>query len=286
MQCPHCDIAFSEKDAWQHFTVESTSVRYWEWSCYFAECPECEELVIHIERTHEGNFIPWAQSGPEYPRRLVYPLSAPPRSVATGVPEHLKADYQEAYQVLPVSPKASAALSRRVLQSILVEQGYVGRDLSKQIDAVSAPPRSVATGVPEHLKADYQEAYQVLPVSPKASAALSRRVLQSILVEQGYVGRDLSKQIDAVLKDAKTENALPPGIQGTVDAIFGNFSAHPITDVTSLQIIDVEPEEAEWCLQIVERLFDHYYVRPAEDQRMLDDLNEKLSLAGKPAAKS
>ena len=227
MQCPHCDIAFSEKDAWGHFTMESTSDRGWEWSCYIAECPECAELVIHIERTNEGDSFPrWVQEQPEYRRRLVYPLSA--------------------------------------------------------------PPRSVAMGVPEHLKADYQEAYQVLPVSPKASAALSRRVLQSILGEQGYVGRDLSKQIDAVLKDAKPEKALPPGIQGTVDAIrnFGNFSAHPITDVTSLQIIDVEPEEAEWCLQIVERLFVHYYVRPAEDQRMLDDLNEKLSIAGKPAAKS
>ena len=226
MQCPHCDIAFSEKEAWERFEVESTSVRDWVWSCYFTECPECEELVIHIERTHQGRSIPWALDEPGYRRRIVYPLSA--------------------------------------------------------------PPRSVATGVPEHLKADYQEAYQVLPVSPKASAALSRRVLQSILVEQGYVGRDLSKQIDAVLKDAKPEKALPPGLQGTVDAIrnFGNFSAHPITDVTSLQIIDVEPEEAEWCLQIVERLFVHYYVRPAEDQRMLDDLNGKLSLAGKSAAKS
>lgn len=226
MQCPHCDIAFSEKEAWERFAVESTSVRDWVWSCYFTECPECEELVIHIERTHQGRSIPWALDEPGYRRRIVYPLSA--------------------------------------------------------------PPRSVATGVPEHLKADYQEAYQVLPVSPKASAALSRRVLQSILVEQGYVGRDLSKQIDAVLKDAKPEKALPPGLQGTVDAIrnFGNFSAHPITDVTSLQIIDVEPEEAEWCLQIVERLFVHYYVRPAEDQRMLDDLNGKLSLAGKSAAKS
>ena len=226
MQCPHCDIAFSEKEAWEHFLVDSTSDRYWEWSCYVTECPECEELVIHVEMTHKGKSFLTAVGDPKRRRRLVYPLSA--------------------------------------------------------------PPRSAAMGVPEHLKADYQEAYQVLPVSPKASAALSRRVLQSILVEQGYVGRDLSKQIDAVLKDAKPENALPPGIQGTVDAIrnFGNFSAHPITDVTSLQIIDVEPEEAEWCLQIVERLFVHYYVRPAEDQRMLDDLNEKLSLAGKPAAKS
>ena len=207
MQCPHCDIAFSEKDAWEHFPVKPTNDRYWEWSCYVTECPECEELVIHIEMTHEGASFSFVRDDAKYRRHIVYPLSA--------------------------------------------------------------PPKSVAMGVPEHLKVDYQEAYQVLPVSPKASAALSRRVLQAILVEQGYVGTNLSKQIDTVLKDAKPEKALPPGIRTTVDAIrnFGNFSAHPVTDVTSLQIIDVEPEEAEWCLQIVERLFVHYYVRPAEDQK-------------------
>ena len=68
--------------------------------------------------------------------------------------------------------------------------------------------------------------------------------------------------------------------------IFGNFSAHPLSDVTSLQITDVEPEEAEWCLELVERLFDHYYIRPAMDERRLAELNEKLTQAGKPLAKS
>ena len=226
MRCPHCDIAFSEKDAWERFEISPTSERYWEWSCYVAECPECEEPIIHIQKTHDGVEMSLAHRFPEMQRRLVYPLSA--------------------------------------------------------------PPRPVATGVPESLKADYQEAFKVLPLSPKASAALSRRVLQSILVEQAYHGRDLSKQIDAMLNDTVSEKALPPGIRQTVDAIrnFGNFSAHPITDETTLQIIDVEPEEAEWCLQIVERLFEHFYVRPAEDAKKLDELNEKLALAGKPPAKS
>lgn len=207
MQCPHCDIAISEKHAWEYFEVGPTRERSWEWTGYTLECPECEELVIHIEKTKDEASIVSEQGDLDYSRRLVYPLSA-----------------------------------------------Y---------------PRFVGMGVPESLKADYQEAYQVLPISPKASAALSRRVLQLILDEQGYQGRDLFQQIEGVLKDTKPEKALPPGIRGAVHAIrsFGNFSAHPITDVTSLQIIDVEPEEAEWCLQIVERLFDHYYVRPAEDKK-------------------
>ena len=72
-----------------------------------------------------------------------------------------------------------------------------------------------------------------------------------------------------------------------MDAIrnFGNFSAHPITDVTTLQIIDVQPEEAEWCLEIISDLFEHYYVKPAIDSQKLADLNQKLANAGKPPTK-
>ncbi len=63
-------------------------------------------------------------------------------------------------------------------------------------------------------------------------------------------------------------------------------TAHPLSDVTSLQIIDVEQGESEWCLELVERLFDHYYIRPAMDESRLAELNEKLTQAGKPLAKS
>ena len=150
-----------------------------------------------------------------------------------------------------------------------------------------APRNAVGDGVPIALKDDYYEACAVLAISPKASAALSRRVLQGILRDKGYWSRDLSRQIDSVLKEQDPRKGLPTDLQKSVDAIrnFGNFSAHPLNDVTSLQIIDVEPEEAEWCLEIVERLFDHYYVRPAADARRLADLNAKLAQAGKPVAK-
>jgi glutaredoxin len=45
--------------------------------------------------------------------------------------------------------------------------------------------------------------------------------------------------------DAK--KALPHELRETVDAIrnFGNFSAHPIDDKTTLQVTDVESHEAE-----------------------------------------
>ncbi|OSJ35761.1 MULTISPECIES: DUF4145 domain-containing protein [Bradyrhizobium] len=127
----------------------------------------------------------------------------------------------------------------------------------------------------------------VLHLSAKASAALSRRCLQSILREAGYTQRDLSQQIDAVLAEQDTRKALPTGVHAIVDAVrnFGNFSAHRITDQTTLQIIDVEPHEAEFCLDVLDSLFDHYYVRPKQAQRIKDELNKKLQAAKKPPAK-
>lgn len=147
------------------------------------------------------------------------------------------------------------------------------------------PP--AATEVPDPLKVIYIEACAVLSVSAKSSAALSRRILQTILKEQGYDSENLAAQIDAVLGEQDATKSLPSALRSTVDAIrgFGNFSAHPITDKTSLQIIDVEPEEAEWCLELISELFDHYYVRPALAQKRKAELDAKLQAAGKAPSK-
>jgi hypothetical protein len=141
--------------------------------------------------------------------------------------------------------------------------------------------------VPAHIKEDYEEACRVLPISQKASAALSRRCLQAILHREGYAQRDLAKQIDNLLNQSDPRKAIPTALHNTVDAIrnFGNFSAHPITDQTTLQVIDVDPGEAEWCLDILDEMFDHYYVKPAQAKVRKAALDAKLTAAGKPLSK-
>lgn len=169
-----------------------------------------------------------------------------------------------------------------------VEHGYTRRE-NRRIVHPRSPTRShIDAAVPESFRADYTEACQVLEASAKASAALSRRVLQGVLTDQGYNCSNLAEQIDSVLAESDPKKRLPGHFQDTIDAVrhFGNFAAHPITELTSLQIIDVEPEEAEWCLEIIEALFDHYYVTPARAQDRLEQLNQKLAQAGRPKAKS
>ena len=164
-------------------------------------------------------------------------------------------------------------------QKVLVQRSTVHPLTSKQV--------VVDPAVPENLKNDYVEATLVQDISSKASAALSRRILQSILNDQGYANRDLAKQVDSVLSERDPEKVLPLYIRNRVDAIrnFGNFSAHEQKDKVTSEIIDVEPQEAEWCLEIVSDLFEHYYVRPTANAKKLADLNQKLQQAGKPPAK-
>lgn len=137
--------------------------------------------------------------------------------------------------------------------------------------------------VPSDLASDYSEAAQVLQLSPKASAALSRRCLQGTLRSQGYTQRDLAPAIDAVLKG----NTLPPALASNLDAIrnIGNFAAHPMKDTATGQILPVEPEEAEWNLDVLDELFDFYFVQPERAKAMRAALDAKLASAGKPPMK-
>jgi hypothetical protein len=153
----------------------------------------------------------------------------------------------------------------------------------RQVLPIGSNRGPVPPEVPEPIAVDYVEACRVLPISAKASAALSRRCLQAMLHDKGYNDRDLAKQVDQILN----ANVLPQHIHQTVDAIrnFGNFSAHPINDRTTLQIVDVDPQEAEWCLDILEALFDHFYVGPERARTRKAALNEKLAAAGKPPSK-
>lgn len=131
---------------------------------------------------------------------------------------------------------------------------------------------------------DYNESCLVLDESPKASAALSRRCLQHILREKGSVKNGT---LDSEIQQILDKNALPSDIADNLDAVrvIGNFAAHPMKSTNTGEVVDVEPEEAEWNLEVVEQLIDYYYVRPAISKMKKDALNAKLSETGKQPLK-
>jgi Domain of unknown function (DUF4145) len=166
-------------------------------------------------------------------------------------------------------------------------EGELRPDGWGQVYPVGANRGPVPPEVPPDIAKDYIEACNVLPISAKASAALSRRCLQNMLHAFEYRARDLAKEIDLLLDEPDPKKALPHKLRETVDAIrnFGNFSAHPVDDKTTLQVIEVDPEEAEWCLEVIEDLFEHFYVGPEMARAKKAALNVKLAAGGKPPAK-
>jgi len=159
----------------------------------------------------------------------------------------------------------------------------------KEVKTYLVRPRAISRSpiskeIPEKYSEDYKEACLVLSDSPKASAALSRRCLQNLLREVAKVKHaNLSDEIQQVI-DSKT---LPSHLSESIDAIrnIGNFAAHPIKSEKAGEIINVEPGEAEWSLDVLEALFDFYFVQPAKLKAKREALNKKLKEASKPKMK-
>lgn len=142
-----------------------------------------------------------------------------------------------------------------------------------------APPE-----VDEKFAEDYREACLVAALSPKASAALSRRCLQNILREKAEVKQgNLANEIQEVIDSGK----LPSYLSDAIDSIrnIGNFAAHPMKNTSTGELIEIEPGEVDWLLDTLESLFDFYFVQPAKLKAKRDVLNKKLAEANKPPMK-
>jgi hypothetical protein len=113
MKCPHCTVAFSS-----NYDTEliDRPGEYTGWWTRTARCPECQEFVIEVAQVAKREHLVFAQWF------MVYPRGANRGPVPDSVPAPIAEDYIEACNVLPISPKASAALSRRCLQKQLWQE--------------------------------------------------------------------------------------------------------------------------------------------------------------------
>jgi hypothetical protein len=148
----------------------------------------------------------------------------------------------------------------------------------------SAGRRYAEPEVTKEFALDFNEACNVESISPKAAAALARRVLQHVLrVSAHSTKKDLADQIQEVIDSGKLPSHLVTSIDGIRN--IGNFAAHPVKNTSTGEIVDVEPGETEWCLDTLEGLFDFYFVQPTLTQKKQAALNAKIGAAGKPAMK-
>lgn len=140
-------------------------------------------------------------------------------------------------------------------------QGF-GWRVTDKISEWNLLPNSLAKPqpnfIPKALRDDYYEACSILQLSPKASATLSRRCLQGVVRDFWSLDDNKKGKLAAELKQVKDkiDEDTWAGIEAIVTV--GNVGAHMENDVN--YVVDVEIEEAELLIELIEMLFDDWYV--------------------------
>lgn len=115
------------------------------------------------------------------------------------------------------------------------------------------------------------------------SAVLSRRILADLLEEfAGKTQYGLADRIDSFNEDTKQ----PYGLRKNLHYLreIADLSAHTKRD-DQAEIVEVTQEEAEWTLDIIERLFDYFIITPARDASLRESFDQKLERANRKAIK-
>src|SRR5579875_2492038 len=121
MFCPHCGIGTSPK----LFVGTAGAANGLTLQTLTGNCSECKDLIV---------FGRWVHADTMSEQFLLYPTGPRIKPIPPEVTGEFAQDYREALIVLQFSPKASAALSRRLVQHVLREKaGIKKRDLDQEI---------------------------------------------------------------------------------------------------------------------------------------------------------
>ena len=138
---------------------------------------------------------------------------------------------------------------------------------------VSIYPNSLAKQFPDYIpkaiRDDYEEAYSIVNLSPKASATLSRRCLQGMIRDFWNIKQNnLSKAINEL------QSKVSASQWKAIDAVrsIGNIGAHMEKDINT--IIEVDSNEAEQLLKLIELLIDKWYISRHDEEQLLLDITD------------
>ena len=157
---------------------------------------------------------------------------------------------------------------------------YTGREYKLRdgtTERIDIKPQGSSRPQPQFIAApileDYREACQIRHLSSKASATLARRCLQGMIRDFCGIAKnrlideitELRKQVD----DGTADRAISPDTLDAIDAVrrIGNIGAHMEKDIDL--IVDVDPGEAQALIELIELLFEEWYVaRHTREQRV------------------
>lgn len=127
--------------------------------------------------------------------------------------------------------------------------------------------------IPLPLREDYYEACLIRDKSPKAAATLARRCLQGMIRDFCGIAKgrliDEIKELAKRVDDGNGPKGVEPETLAAIDAVrdIGNIGAHMERDINL--IVDVDPGEAQALIDLIEMLFQEWYVsRHKREQRL------------------
>jgi len=215
IKCPHCGVTYDWKSSLVNGAPPIKDARGL-WFVQATKCPSCDNFRMTIS-LHED-----APS---------YTLSNNAEGIARSGPRPGKKQHQRVVYPFP---------------------------------AIARMPEQT----PEYLRRDYSDAVAILEISPRNSAACSRRCLQMLIRKHYGIHRPtLHNEIEELSKSGK----LSSDVIGLLDVIrdYGNLGSHPTLrrdadgEVTA-EVVDVEPAEAESMIDLLELLFDEAFAKPAK----------------------
>ena len=124
--------------------------------------------------------------------------------------------------------------------------------------------------VPLQVRKDYEEAFSIMNLSPKASATLARRCLQGIIRDFYNITENT---LNGEICKLEKSGIVSPDIIETFNDLrkIGNIGAHMEKDVN--YIVDIDPNEAEILLNFIEYLIEQTYINRYKRQNMLNSLH-------------
>ena len=151
MVCPYCGIGISVNwNEWYEdcYPVPNEEEDYDEgYNIVSGFCPDCQQFIIRLQHGIGYTSSQYSSELEEIDNEvLLYPKFPTKRQISKYVPKRYESLFQEALQVNSISPRASATLSRYLLQNILHEELKISkRNLADEISELEKVPSIPST---------------------------------------------------------------------------------------------------------------------------------------------
>jgi hypothetical protein len=140
------------------------------------------------------------------------------------------------------------------------EQMIISKTMHPYVDV----PIELPDYIPEAIRQDFNEAYAIKDLSPKASATLSRRAIQGMIRDFWGISKNrLIDEIEAI------KDKVDPLTWEAIDSIrrIGNVGAHMEKNIN--EIIAIDDNESTLLLELITTLIhDWYVIRHERSERM------------------